>query len=339
MKRIVVIIFLTLFASPVIAQDSIELVYNVQHPGGDYTSFQAINAEECAHKCEISSRCQAFDYHKSDSSCWLKDMVYQSRAYQGVVSGIKRRQSNVTTGHSIQLQSVQRALTEQGYNPGVVDGMMGQKTRKALRKYQRDYDVPVTGRVDEATLTSLGINQSSQTPRSPVNIQNVNQFPPKPTSEVSPGSRDNIVNVALFPWVLNGDSSSFVSILKENINYRIEESNTFRLKTSYYKMKGIPKLNIGDSSYFYSLDKPNISVVQQIGREHGIDVAVLGTMDIHCRLSDNCQVKQMEIMLIDTNTGVITTAQGSAWDQDARDVINSNVSKVFSTLENTMNSH
>jgi peptidoglycan hydrolase-like protein with peptidoglycan-binding domain len=411
MRRMVLIIIFVLFASHVIAKDSIELVYNFQRPGGDYTNFQAANAGECARKCEVSSRCQAFDFHKSDSSCWLKDRVYQTRPYQGVVSGaknsrqpgktrslntkmilsfgthrpggdyarfhtqnqqgcaedcskdpmcvafdftmvdsmcymknweppaspyqgvisgVKKRKSAVPQKNSGQIKSVQRVLAEQGYNPGPVDGMMGKKTRIALRHYQRDYDLPVTGRIDELTLTSLGTKQrtttTTATPTAPVSVHKQVELSPTQTYTVS---RDNIVNVAIFPWVLNGDSDSFISILKENINYRTRESNTFRLKKSYYKIKGIPKLNIADSWTYYMGDKPNIIMVQQIAQEHGIDVAVLGTMDIHCRWSDACQVRQMEIMLIDTQTGVITAVQGGSWDQEARDVIASHVSTVF----------
>lgn len=417
MERMVLIIFFALFASPVIAEDSIELVYNYQRPGGDYTNFHATNAGECARKCEVSNRCQAFDFHKSDSSCWLKERVYQSRPYQGVVSGaknsrqpgktrlmttkivlsfdthrpggdyarfhtqnqqacaedcskdpmcvafdftmvdsicymknweppaspyqgvisgVKRQKSTVAQRNSGQIRSVQRVLAEQGYNPGPVDGMMGKKTRIALRQYQRDYDLPPTGRIDELTLTSLGKKQPTATTPAPVSMQKKVVLSPKQTSTVS---RVKTVTVAVFPWVLNGDSDSFISILKENINYRIGESNTFRLEKSYYKIKGIPKLNVADSWTYYSGDKPNIIMVQQIAQEHDIDVAVLGTMDIHCRWSDACQVRQMEIMLIDTKTGVITAVQGGSWDQDARDIIASHISTVFNKYNSELPSY
>jgi len=235
MERIVLIIF-ALLASPVMAQDSIELVYNMQRQGGDYTSFQTANAAGCARKCEVSERCQAFDFHKSDSSCWLKDRVYQERPYQGVVSGaknlrqpntgrstsskmvlsfdthrpggdytrfparnhqtcaedcrkdpgcvafdfttadsmcymknweppsspysgvvsgVKRQKNSMPARSSEQIRSVQQALADLGYNPGPVDGIMGKMTRIALKQYQRDYDLPVTGRLDDDTLASL----------------------------------------------------------------------------------------------------------------------------------------------------------------------------------------
>ena len=67
MKRMVLIIIFTLFVSPALAEDYIKLVFDFQHPGGDYIHFQESSARECARKCEKSSRCQAFVFHTSDN--------------------------------------------------------------------------------------------------------------------------------------------------------------------------------------------------------------------------------------------------------------------------------
>ncbi|GHU37445.1 hypothetical protein AGMMS50256_35400 [Betaproteobacteria bacterium] len=56
---------------------------------------------------------------------------------------------------SPQVQEAQRLLTERGYAPGAVDGLMGNKTREALRRFQGDNGLPVSGRVDEPTLGAL----------------------------------------------------------------------------------------------------------------------------------------------------------------------------------------
>jgi hypothetical protein len=55
------------------------------------------------------------------------------------------------------LSEVQRELQMLGYYRGAVDGLFGPLTRNALRQFQRDYGLPVTGAVDEATLWSLGM--------------------------------------------------------------------------------------------------------------------------------------------------------------------------------------
>ncbi len=89
MNRIVLIIIFSLFMSPALAEDHIKLIFDFQHPGWDYIHFQESSARECARKCDISSRCQAFDFHTSDNSCWLKDQVSQLQEYQGAVTGAK----------------------------------------------------------------------------------------------------------------------------------------------------------------------------------------------------------------------------------------------------------
>jgi peptidoglycan hydrolase-like protein with peptidoglycan-binding domain len=54
-------------------------------------------------------------------------------------------------------KEVQQALSESGYNPGPIDGIMGDKTKKALSEYQKDNGLEVTGAINDNTLVSLGI--------------------------------------------------------------------------------------------------------------------------------------------------------------------------------------
>jgi peptidoglycan hydrolase-like protein with peptidoglycan-binding domain len=49
----------------------------------------------------------------------------------------------------------QRQLKALGLNPGDVDGELGAQTQAALREYQRQYRLPQTGTLDEATARSL----------------------------------------------------------------------------------------------------------------------------------------------------------------------------------------
>ncbi|MCK4790013.1 MAG: peptidoglycan-binding protein [Desulfobacteraceae bacterium] len=51
----------------------------------------------------------------------------------------------------------QRRLKELGYDPGPTDGILGNKTRRAIAKYQQTNRLKVTKSLDEDTLSSLGI--------------------------------------------------------------------------------------------------------------------------------------------------------------------------------------
>jgi len=50
---------------------------------------------------------------------------------------------------------VQQALTMMGYEPGPVDGMMGERTRGAIREFQRSIGVAETGNPDQAVLEQM----------------------------------------------------------------------------------------------------------------------------------------------------------------------------------------
>jgi len=51
----------------------------------------------------------------------------------------------------------QKALKELGYNPGKPDGLWGKSTESAIKHFQVDNELPVTGKLDEQTKAKLGI--------------------------------------------------------------------------------------------------------------------------------------------------------------------------------------
>ena len=58
---------------------------------------------------------------------------------------------------SSKILSVQRSLSEKGYNPGPIDGIMGIKTQTALKQFQTDKGLPV-GNLNLETLKALGVS-------------------------------------------------------------------------------------------------------------------------------------------------------------------------------------
>ncbi len=57
---------------------------------------------------------------------------------------------------SSKVRSVQQALSNAGYNPGPIDGVMGLKTQAAMAQYQTDKGLPV-GNLNLETLKALGV--------------------------------------------------------------------------------------------------------------------------------------------------------------------------------------
>lgn len=55
------------------------------------------------------------------------------------------------------VKKVQRVLNQCGYSCGTADGVMGTKTKKALKKFQKDNGLKSDGVIGQATLTALGL--------------------------------------------------------------------------------------------------------------------------------------------------------------------------------------
>ena len=69
--------------------------------------------------------------------------------------------SSITNGHATsgQVKSLQQSLQDKGMDPGRIDGVMGPKTEAAIRAYQKDQNLPQTGRTDAQTLEKLGVQR------------------------------------------------------------------------------------------------------------------------------------------------------------------------------------
>lgn len=71
-------------------------------------------------------------------------------------SSAARRSNDMT-------KRAQEALIAAGYDPGTPDGAAGTKTVAAIRKFQADKNIPVSGKLDDATLSALGLSGGVQT--------------------------------------------------------------------------------------------------------------------------------------------------------------------------------
>ncbi len=59
-----------------------------------------------------------------------------------------------------QIRQIQDALNQKGFNAGKADGTWGPKTRSALEDFQKSKGIQANGRLDNQTLSDLGLNSS-----------------------------------------------------------------------------------------------------------------------------------------------------------------------------------
>jgi peptidoglycan hydrolase-like protein with peptidoglycan-binding domain len=71
------------------------------------------------------------------------------------------------SGDRAEVERVQKALKQMGHDPGPIDGVMGERTRDALRAYQKKQGIGATGRLDDATLAKLGQSPSAASDKQP----------------------------------------------------------------------------------------------------------------------------------------------------------------------------
>ena len=56
------------------------------------------------------------------------------------------------------IKSVQEALRDKGFDPGPIDGVMGRRTRAALRSFQQSKNIKANGDLDADTFQQLGVS-------------------------------------------------------------------------------------------------------------------------------------------------------------------------------------
>lgn len=63
-----------------------------------------------------------------------------------------------------QIEQAQRQLKAAGFDPGPIDGILGESTKTALREFQQKQGLPQTGQLDEATQQHLMAQAPQQSP-------------------------------------------------------------------------------------------------------------------------------------------------------------------------------
>jgi peptidoglycan hydrolase-like protein with peptidoglycan-binding domain len=58
------------------------------------------------------------------------------------------------------VKKIQEALKAKGQDPGPIDGMMGSKTRAAIKAFQEASGIKATGRMDKETGEKLGVEMA-----------------------------------------------------------------------------------------------------------------------------------------------------------------------------------
>lgn len=80
-------------------------------------------------------------------------------------AGAASRHSGSMHNSKETISSAQQSLKSGGYYRGEVDGISGRETQAAVRRFQHDNNLAVTGRLDPDTLSALGVTTTGEASR------------------------------------------------------------------------------------------------------------------------------------------------------------------------------
>jgi hypothetical protein len=85
--------------------------------------------------------------------------AYEKNNYHTKMAQAYKKYKNMTPQDDIfrvtDVRSMQKALTDLGFDPGVVDGLWGKNTSGAVREFQKSYHLPNTGGRELEVMTAL----------------------------------------------------------------------------------------------------------------------------------------------------------------------------------------
>jgi hypothetical protein len=94
-----------------------------------------------------------FGYYPYYSSSYYDDGYYDDNYSSNDYP--QEQQPTETVYDSSRVSQVQSALSREGYYSGAIDGRLNANTRAALRNYQRDHHLAVTGNIDRGIVDGL----------------------------------------------------------------------------------------------------------------------------------------------------------------------------------------
>jgi peptidoglycan hydrolase-like protein with peptidoglycan-binding domain len=81
----------------------------------------------------------------------------------GALAGGHQSSSGGADAESATIRQAQERLISEGFNPGAVDGRLGQQTRQGLKDFQQSRGLEPSGQLDPQTIAALGLDSDAST--------------------------------------------------------------------------------------------------------------------------------------------------------------------------------
>jgi peptidoglycan hydrolase-like protein with peptidoglycan-binding domain len=90
------------------------------------------------------------------------------------------------------VKQAQQALKDKGHDVGPIDGMYGPQTQKGVKEFQEKQNMKATGRLDQQTLSALGVQEGSSAVGAGADKKDTKDTKKKSTTKKEEGGKDKM---------------------------------------------------------------------------------------------------------------------------------------------------
>ena len=167
-----------------------------------------------------------------------------------------KSKSNIPEYNKQEVIEVQLILEKKGYNPGEIDGIWDKKTKSAIKKFQNDNELIVSGELDNTTLAYLGTKKGKLIVRSRKYLVRAISLIKSQKLDSARDTLNEAIKIApLFSeayhlrgyiWLTKNDYDNAISDLNTAIELNPLYFNSYNIRGTVYMKKGRYDLSISD---------------------------------------------------------------------------------------------
>jgi hypothetical protein len=198
------------------------------------------------------------------SGCFHNSSNEEELSYSGPIEQPDVSSTSFDQEGSLIFQ-VQQVLKEKGYNPGPLDGLIGNKTRAAIKKFQAAENILVSGNPDSNTLIALGLRQG-EVVRQIAETEITTDKPSHKSSALVESSRD--LSQDLEPPLLPSPVSMERSVKPESFSKTKKIGSLPETESPQNATLIIPEIFKQEPGFVDSMADVEMVLIDQRGREH-----------------------------------------------------------------------
>jgi len=216
------------------------------------------------------------------------------------------------------IYQVQKKLKDLGYDPGRPDGIYGKKTKLAVKHFQRDNGLPVTGKLDEQTKANLNIIKpsSQMSLTEAVRTNDIVKVKALIATGVDVNSRDKLGETPLHVAAVRGykEISTLLIAKGADVNAEDESGLTPLHAAAWMGHKEIVSLLIAEGADISAKNEDGVAALHTAalaGRKDTVALLTANDADVNARNEDGMTPLHAAALAGHKETVVLLIAKGA----------------------------